>query len=288
MAWIPSAIGAIGSIAGGIFGANQARDDASTAYNRTRELDEWLGRNQIQWRVSDLEKAGLNKVLAAPGSLGGIGTGTAPAAQGGGMALASGISSAAGAGFQGAQLAAQTRLLNANASAAEAEAKLKASQTPGNLVPLDSNGDPDWERADGGVLGNLNAAQIQQGIRNARETWNQIKADITQKQSQTSLNDAITQVQKLDLERGKQMMDAVVQRAIAELQLTQAEIPEAQAMAKIMASPAGVWIKALQSVFGSGPLSGILSGAIGGMIGRGKGAVPPVVSGGKYEPQWTK
>lgn len=69
MGFLSSAIGAAGSIAGSLLGANSAKDSA----NRANKLTMDLAKNGIQYRVQDLRKAGLNPILAVNGS-GGLGS----------------------------------------------------------------------------------------------------------------------------------------------------------------------------------------------------------------------
>ncbi|HAU8193061.1 TPA: hypothetical protein IG110_003796 [Escherichia coli] len=69
MGFLSSAIGAAGSIAGSLLGANSAKDSA----NRANKLTMDLAKNGIQYRVQDLRKAGLNPILAVTGS-GGLGS----------------------------------------------------------------------------------------------------------------------------------------------------------------------------------------------------------------------
>lgn len=179
MAWVPGVIGAIGSLAGGLFGSNQARDDATTAYNRTRELDQWLGQNQIQWRASDLEKAGLNKVLAAPGAFGGIGTGVAPQAQGGGQAIAQGVSSAVGAALNAqqqmatiAQTKAQTLATTAQTAVMNQEVQNKTAEYYLTIAQMS-------ESASRSVLTQKQADQIEVISRNLEADTGKKLADIT-------------------------------------------------------------------------------------------------------------
>lgn len=69
MGFLSSAVGAAGSIAGSLLGANSAKDSA----NRANKLTMDLAKNGIQYRVQDLRKAGLNPILAVTGS-GGLGS----------------------------------------------------------------------------------------------------------------------------------------------------------------------------------------------------------------------
>lgn len=215
--WLGSALGAIGSVAGGLFGANQARDDATTAYNRTRELDQWLGQNQIQWRVQDLEKAGLNKVLAAPGAFGGIGTQVAPSAQGGGSALSSGVSGAASAAAGMGLISAQTEAARAAASVSSAQAANIRNTTPtpdqfGRRYEAETYG-----ATTSGGLGAINIAKAGAEIDNLQQQWKVL--------------DQQFEAGKLSNEQAARMQDLIVKGAQLNNRLTEAQIPKAQAEA---------------------------------------------------------
>lgn len=213
---LPVILGAVGSVAGGMLGSNQARDDATTAYNRTRELDQWLGQNQIQWRVSDLEKAGLNKILAAPGAFGGIGTQVAPSAQGGGSALASGVSNAASAGL-GAQLqSAQVAQAQASARATNANAAMTEATTP-TAEQFSRN----YEAEIASKTTSAGAAAAGIG---------QIDKQLEVMDSQLQTMDVAREGQKLSNEQSARLQDLLVKSQELQNRLTAAKIPEAQAM----------------------------------------------------------
>lgn len=90
-------------------GLQQSRDNATTAFNREKELDQWLGQNQIQWRVQDLKKAGLNPMLAAGGGLGmGMATQMAPQAQS--FSTGGAVQTGVQAAQTGSQIAANTAM----------------------------------------------------------------------------------------------------------------------------------------------------------------------------------
>lgn len=195
MAWVPAAIGAIASVAGGLLGQNQSRDDATTAFNRQMALDKYLGQNQIQWRVSDLEKAGLNKVLAAPGAFGGIPTQMAPQAQGGGQALSQGISgavsSALSAQQQVAQIAqtkaqtlattAQTAVFNQEVSNKQAEYYLTVAQMS--------------ESASRSVLSQAQADQVRAAIKNVEADTGLKIQDMTTKEINNRFLEAMKSIE---------------------------------------------------------------------------------------------
>jgi hypothetical protein len=135
MAWWPAVgaiVGAVGSYIGNQKGANSAnkfnQDAATLAYQRQRELDQWLGSNQIQWRANDLEAAGFNRVLAVNGGLGGVATQSAPQAASAqsvryGSDAVGAATSSAQAVAQARQIQAQNALITAQADKTSAEAE---------------------------------------------------------------------------------------------------------------------------------------------------------------------
>jgi hypothetical protein len=100
-----------------IWSANQARDNATTAYNRQRAMTEWVGSNQVQWRVNDLQKAGINPILAAGAGLGG----------GGGIASVASAGTPASSGFGSSQ--AQSAKTSASAAAKQADTQAAVGQS---------------------------------------------------------------------------------------------------------------------------------------------------------------
>lgn len=107
-----------------LWAANQSRDNATTAYNRQREMAQWIGSNQVQWRVNDLKAAGINPMLAAGGGLGGFAG--APMVPTAGQAVSNNPVNAG----QARLLDAQIDNLNANSAAAHARAGKDTNTTP--------------------------------------------------------------------------------------------------------------------------------------------------------------
>lgn len=58
---LAEALGAIGSVAGGLLGNSSAKKAAKENYKQQKEF----AQNSIQWRVADGQKAGINKLVAA-------------------------------------------------------------------------------------------------------------------------------------------------------------------------------------------------------------------------------
>lgn len=282
-------IGGATSLIGDFMGMSGQQQTNAAMMQQQLQMEQWqqmMSDTAMQRRVKDLKAAGLNPMLAI-GQGGASTPGISPVNLGNPGASFGNLGSQM---TNAMQTGAAIDNLQANSEKLRADAALTKSNIPGNLVPLDENGDPDFTRADGGTLGNLNAAQAYQQIQNAKATWGQIKADTAQKTSTTNLNDAQRALTGINADTARMMQQTLVDRAMAELKLTRAELPELEAQAKIMSSPYGVWIKALQAILGSGPLGSALGAAAGAALGaRGNRAAPlPGGAGGKYEPNWSK
>lgn len=92
-----SLLGSVGStVLGGLFGsssAKKANKAAAREAERNRAFQREAMQNQYQWQAADLEKAGLNRILALGGSLGIPGGAQAPVMSESGEAV-KGVSSA--------------------------------------------------------------------------------------------------------------------------------------------------------------------------------------------------
>lgn len=98
---IGSAIGAVGSIAGGILGANSAQNVAGLNYEAQKEF----AQNGIRWKVEDAKRAGIHPLYA-------LGASTQGYSPSGGYTGDYGIADAAahlGQGFERAQQAKMTK-----------------------------------------------------------------------------------------------------------------------------------------------------------------------------------
>lgn len=253
--------GALVGAAGNMLGQAQAQKfsarQAELSYQRERDLDEWLGKNQVQWRVQDLNNAGLNPVLAAgAGFGGGMTTQQAPQAQ------SPGSQQYGTAALQGAASAAQISAITAQARLANAQANKTTNETPDPFILLDDNGNPDWSRMPQ-TLGNLSAWQTTQQIHQAQNTTDLIAQQLKTQKATTSLEQARAALAELDRSIVEKTMQWTVQKAKAELGIAEGEAASAEATRKIMESPAGVWLRAGQMLLGSSPLATALGAAAG-------------------------
>jgi hypothetical protein len=187
-----------------------------------------------------------------------------------------------GFGQLGSQVGNAVQLAQAQSQVEQtkAQTQLIKANTPGDIVALNPDGSPDFSRATGGVLGNLNAAQIAQSIKNAEATWDQIQASVKQTGATTSLTQVQTAIAGLDQAQLKATLQALINQQLAQTKITEAGVPAAQAGAKIMEGNAGVWIKGIQTALGIvGEAAGIAT-PIGRAIGAAQG--PPDIYHVRY------
>lgn len=128
----PYGVGAlVGGISGGITdyaGYAIQKSGASAASRHAREFAERVMRNQIQWRMKDMQRAGLNPVLAAGGGSGGTvnpGQTQVPDAPRGSIDGTAILNSARAGGkyaMEKSALAKQNEILSAGADKARADA----------------------------------------------------------------------------------------------------------------------------------------------------------------------
>lgn len=229
MAWAAfgSAMGsAAGNLIGDLVANNSARDNATTAYNRTRELDQWLGTNQVQWRVEDLRKAGLNPALAAgAGFGGGMTSQVAPSAQTqSGSTLGSSAMNAAVQMQQIRQMQESVRNIQADTEVKSAEADRIRRVTP----------DPDIfsSQIRGSTAASVASAQESLAkAANVTKAMDEIGARVANLEASTRGQNITNETQSL-------MQSTLVALKAVELQLSRLGVPQAQL--KSAAASAGV------------------------------------------------
>jgi hypothetical protein len=202
---------------------HNARQDSETAYKRTRELDQWLGSNQVQWRVGDLSKAGINPILAAgAGFGGGMSTQMSPQTQ---TQAATGMASNVQA--QASRTAAEAQKVSSAAQAQTADANARTAdaiiaKTEFEKFKLAQETDESWSRTN---LNRVTAPLINQQVLTSAAQASNLDQDTKTKFAQ----------------EGLAMMQAVA--AGINIGLTQAEIRRVNAQIKNIEADTGLKVE---------------------------------------------
>lgn len=128
---IPAAIGALGSIGGGLLSSRGQRQANATNVRLNRENNEFqerLSNSAVSRSVQDMKNAGINPMLAAinPSS---TPSGSVARVDNEAEGVAGGVSSAAAAAQQGALANAQLKAIQATTSASQAQADKTQAET---------------------------------------------------------------------------------------------------------------------------------------------------------------
>lgn len=178
--------------------ANQSRENATTAYNRQREMAQWLGTNQVQWRMQDMKAAGLNPILAAQGGFGGFAG--AP-----GVPNAGSVSAGQGKSLGDAKmLMSQLEVNSAQAENLRADASKKRAETPDH-DQFGRKYEADIRLTGASADAASGAADV------ARATVSNLEADTKNLDKRTEeLKTKIAQ-EKLDLDTARAIQESVIQ-----------------------------------------------------------------------------
>ena len=119
-----AAIGAAGSVLGGIIGAKGASDTNAASIAFQREL----AQNKYQWAVKDMEAAGLNPKLAGTQAGSIASTGSAPALKNPGESISQGLMAASNIAANAVQTMSSATKNMADAKLADEQAKTQREQ----------------------------------------------------------------------------------------------------------------------------------------------------------------
>lgn len=230
-----------------LWAANQARDNATTAYNRMRENEQWVGSNAMQWRVEDLKKAGLNPLLA---------TSSSPSVP----ASAPMASAPPSSNWNPAQSAAQVENLLANAELARSQASKNRSETlpvpivfqkdsSGNEIrDKDGNLIPDWSRSGGGATAVNSALESQKRQQNLDAAFGLMMEQTRKAKADADLSEIETSIRGMDRDMQEQLFATTKAAAIADYRAKHASASVAEAESAVMGGPLGSVFKFLGAV----------------------------------------
>lgn len=226
-----------------------------------------MSNTAMQRRVSDLQKAGLNPLLATGQQGAAVPSVASPVMQPAGQVWGN-----LGAQTQAAQVtAAQVAKTQADTDFVNAQTRKLKGETPDTspssggvaVFPAKPDGTPDWDKMPP-TPGNFSARQQQAQVAQAEKTVDLIQSDINLKQSQRSGQDVQNLISGLTRQQLQATLDYTIQTAAANLKIANAEAASAENVQKIMKSPAGVWITAASQVLGGGGLVQLIKHAIPG------------------------
>lgn len=167
--------GSIGGLGQSLFDAGLSELAAHQAWKR----QEKMLTHQMQWRVEDLKKAGLNPMLAITGGMGGGGGGSVPMAHGPSTNIASVM-----------QALGQNKAVNAQVSLTDSQRDLNLAQASKLRSEIDLNEVLKPYYTAKGTEAYSSAREAEARTRVLQETLPKLTAEIQNIQSDTKLKDA--------------------------------------------------------------------------------------------------